>query len=176
MISCANSYKRVQWVLVCGLVFAFLFTGCPMIFRGDGGRAHRDESDRGADRSDPLAFAGDEEIVTENNVGLPDYSDISYDTLATQSSSGISADSSQIAQRYDVRLFATLNIQSARQVQQQLDTLTEMPVRVVFEEPYYKVYAGPYPTFEEAEKFVRVVTRLGFTSAWIVGRKEKVGE
>jgi len=158
------------------LAFAFLFTGCAMVFRGDDGRARRDEGGRGADRPDPLAFAGDDEIVTEENIGLPDYSDTSYDTLATAFSSGIAADTAQITQRYDVRLFATLNIQEARRVQQQVDTLTKMPVRVVFDEPYYKVHAGPYPTFEEAEKFLRVVTRLGFTSAWIVGRKENVGE
>jgi hypothetical protein len=172
----ANFYSRFPYALAGGLILLLLFAGCPMAFRGDSAGSGREGEGREVDRPDPLAFAGDDEIVTETDIGLTDYSRISYDTTAAYPVTGAPADSTESAQLYEVRVFAALNIQAARETQQQVDTLTEMPVRVVFEEPYYKVYAGPYPTFEEAEKFLRLVTRLGFTSAWIVGRRENVGE
>ena len=75
-----------------------------------------------------------------------------------------------------MQFYATLNVLEARQVKQQADTLTEMPVRIVFEEPYYKVFAGPYRGFEEAEAFLRLITRLDYPNAWIVVNRAVKGD
>jgi|GEM_PF-3959143 len=173
MKTCGSICRWFRAVFFGGAACWLLFWSCAVLFRGEGtGRRERDETR--VERSDPLAFAGDEVIVTQIDIGLPDYSGMAVDTAATRPQPTTPADST--AEGYDVQFYATLNILKARQVQQQVDTLTGMPVRVLFAEPYYKVLAGPYRSFEEAETFLRAVTRLGFSSAWIVGHKAKTGK
>jgi len=168
-------YKWLTVILLGGIASGLLFSSCAVTFHRDGA-GKESGKERGVERSDPLGFPGDELIVTETDVGLPDYSVISRDTITSRPQSGTTADYAAGGQGYDVQFYATLNIVKARQIQHQTDTLTEMPVRVVFEEPYYKVIAGPYRSFEEAETFLRAVTELGFSSAWIVGYDVRKGK
>ncbi len=176
MRSMRNFSNRIVLPVVCLLALVIFAGGCAGKF-GRKRKTDRLGSEiQRSDRSDPLAFAGDDQIVTEQDIGLRDYSIVEPDSVDVASPIADHSDSTAVGAGYDVRFFATLNIYEARRVQQQLDTLTQMPVRVVFEEPYYKLKAGPYRSFAEAERVLRVVTRLGYSSAWIVGHQGNKGE
>ena len=171
MNNCGSTYRWWQSGLSIGLLGCALLAGCAPFPAEEG----KQRGGKHGDRSDPLAFPGDDVIVTETDIGLRDYAAAPSDTVAAQPRSRTAAAKGG-GPGYDVQFHATLNIQEAKQIQRQTDTLTTMPVRVVFEEPYYKVMAGPYPTFEDAQEFLKLITRVGYSTAWIVARKDKSGE
>ena len=176
MRNCDNTCRSRYTLLAVGALCILLIGSCAIPFREDGRRRAPGQDAGGVDRADPLAEPGDELIATEIDIGLRDYSQPLSDTTIAPSRPGTPNGNTAQGMGYDVQFYATLNILKARQVKQQADTLTEMPVRIVFEEPYYKVFAGPYRGFEEAEAFLRLITRLEYPNAWIVVHHANKGE
>ena len=171
-----NISNRLRVAGFCLLALAIFSAGCAGKFGRKRGGGQTDTEIQGSERSDPLAFGADDQIATEQNIGLRDYSIAEQDSVYLATDAEMEGDSTDTGVGFDVRFFATLNIFEARRIQQELDTLTQMPVRVVFEEPYYKLKAGPYRSFKEAERVLHTVTRLGYSSAWIVGHQGNKGE
>lgn len=171
MTGCGNISNFWRRAVVIGLLGCLMLAACAPFPAEEGKR----RGGKRSSRSDPLAFPGDDVIVTETDVGLPDYSATRSDTTVTRQRAR-STTPKEGGPGFDVHVFASLNIQEAKQVQRQTDTLSSMPIRVVFEEPYYKVMAGPFGSFEEAQQFLQLVSRLGYSTAWIVARKGKARE
>lgn len=176
MKSCGNTYKKWCALPATMALCAVLVGSCAVPFRDDGRQGYPGPEAGGVERTDPLADPGDAVIATETDIGLPDYSQPLSDTALGRPRSGVPVGADTLGSGYDVQFYATLNIVEARRVQRQADTLTAMPVRIAFEEPYYKVFAGPYRSFEEAEAFLRLITRLEYPSAWIVVHRTNKGE
>jgi hypothetical protein len=176
MNGCNSISKSRTGAFLIGLSCLMLVVSCAVPFRDDGRDNTTGRDAGGVSRTDPLHDPGDDAIATATDIGLPDYAQTASDTVGAMARPGESAAVAGRGAGFDVQFFASQNVLQARQVKQQVDTLTDMPVRIVFAEPYYKVLAGPYPSFEEAEAFLRLVTRLEYTSAWIVAHEVNRGK
>ncbi len=174
MNACANSSKHRIAVLLLLVAIGWTVTSCGIQFRGRAPRTAPEEEET-VDRTDPFADPGDKIIATAVDIGLTDYSSAAYDSLSGDFSR-YPGPKETVVTGYDVQYFATLNILEAREVKRQTDTLTTMPVRIIFEEPYYKLIAGPYQRLAEAERFLQQVIQIGYSSAWIISHREETGE
>ncbi len=174
MSGCGSFSKRHVALVVLLVVAGLAINSCGIQFRG---RAPQDEreGEEAVDRADPFADPGDKVIATAVDIGLTDYSLAEYDSLTPGYEYDTGEDEAVIT-GYDVQYFASLNIIEAREVKRHADSLTTMPIRILFEEPYYKVVAGPYPELAPAERFLQQVIKLGYSSAWIISHREESGE
>jgi len=161
-------------VAVAGIVCLLLVASCAIPFRDDTRRRSSGQDD--ISRTDALGDPGDDLVPTNSDIGLTDYARSAADTIGGGRRAKEAVGRGKDGVGYDVQFFASANIVQARQVKQQADTLTDMPVRIVFSEPYYKVVAGPYWSFEEAEAFLRLITKLDYPSAWIVAHETNRGK
>ncbi len=69
---------------------------------------------------------------------------------------------------YRVQLYATRDVDKARNVAESAQRLFSVDVYIEFYEPLYKVRIGDYPDREQAEQMRQHVSSRGFADAWIV--------
>ncbi|MDZ7821689.1 MAG: SPOR domain-containing protein [Candidatus Marinimicrobia bacterium] len=72
---------------------------------------------------------------------------------------------------YRVQLISTQSLQEALEIEEQADSLYEIPVYVDFESPNYKVRLGNYEDHDEARKVQESMQKEGFKYAWVVPSK-----
>ena len=74
---------------------------------------------------------------------------------------------------YRIQLFASNNIQSARQMKKKLHTQIEDSIYIVKDEALYRIQFGDYTNRIIAETKVDSMRKYGWPRAWIVTRKVK---
>lgn len=73
-----------------------------------------------------------------------------------------------VLSRFRIQVLATTQEQQARQEKGALAAKTGLPVSIVFEQPYYKLFAGEFTQRAEAENNLAQMKRMGYNDAWIV--------
>lgn len=69
---------------------------------------------------------------------------------------------------YRIQILQTENAQEAREFQQDAILRLDIDAYVSYDNPYYKVRIGDFPSRYEAEEFLTTLEDRGFKSAWIV--------
>jgi hypothetical protein len=77
---------------------------------------------------------------------------------------------------FRIQLYATRDIEKARNVAESARRLFNEKTYIEYQEPLYKVRIGDYATREEAERMRYRVTSSGFEDAWLVETTIRTGE
>lgn len=74
---------------------------------------------------------------------------------------------------FRVQVFASNRIESIREQKKELEKYTGEQIKIGYEAPYYKLYAGGYSNRQEAQVTLRKLKRAGYHDAWIVNMTKK---
>ena len=79
-----------------------------------------------------------------------------------------------VPSRFRIQILASTQEQQVRQEKNnvaakiKLANIVDLPVTVVFEPPYYKLFAGDFAQRGEAENICAQLKKIGYNDAWIV--------
>ena len=69
---------------------------------------------------------------------------------------------------YRIQLAASSSEKNIRSEQESAEEELRIKTYIIFEKPYYKIFAGDFPTRKDAEKAITRIKKLGYPNAWIV--------
>jgi hypothetical protein len=69
---------------------------------------------------------------------------------------------------YRIQLAASSSEKSIQSEQESAEEELRIKTYVIFEKPYYKIFAGDFLTRKDAEKAISRIKKLGYPNAWIV--------
>jgi hypothetical protein len=73
-----------------------------------------------------------------------------------------------VPSRFSIQVLAGPNEQQIKKEKSTLAVKLSLPVSVVFEPPYYKLFVGEFSQHSEAENWCARLKDMGYTDAWIV--------
>jgi septal ring-binding cell division protein DamX len=78
------------------------------------------------------------------------------------------ASSQAAVEGFRIQCAATSSVETARALKREVESKFKYPAYIVFNEPYYKVHVGDFPTRRAAEAALVRVKKGGHEEAWIV--------
>jgi hypothetical protein len=75
---------------------------------------------------------------------------------------------SETANLYRIQIMASSRIESLREQKKMIEKKIKVPLNIVFEAPFYKLYAGHYSQRSDADAALIQIRKLGYPDAWIV--------
>ena len=69
---------------------------------------------------------------------------------------------------YRIQLLASSSAEGIRSQKKAVESKLHVSTYIVFEKPYYKMFAGDFLTREDAERAIGKIKRAGYSDAWIV--------
>jgi hypothetical protein len=69
---------------------------------------------------------------------------------------------------YFIQILASSQIEAVRAKKKEMESNTKLNLNIVFESPFYKLYAGDFVKRTDAESELTRIKKLGVSDAWIV--------
>jgi len=120
-------------------------------------------------RFDPLGFPGDTDILT---AGVPAVNDKAQDADRVSRLPSPAPDNDQASQEFAVQVFASKSSAEANDFRNSIVPLFNEEVRIIYQQPYYKVCVGKTSGFDEGEALLKKVKAMGYPKAWLVRIRE----
>lgn len=90
------------------------------------------------------------------------------DTVQPVTALGQSKEAGVVPSRFKIQVMAGPNEQQIKKERNSLAGKTALPVAIVFEPPYYKLFVGDFTQHSEAETWCARIREMGYRDAWIV--------
>lgn len=148
-------------------ITGFLISAC-------GGSRATKETDQSANSGKILGIENLNEDFDPSNLVEPPIPIIPKTEENTKQASAIDEGAESVADipkeiiGYRIQILQTENAQEAREFQQDAILRLDIDAYVSYDNPYYKVRVGDFPSRFEAEEFLTTLEGRGFKSAWIV--------
>jgi len=119
------------------------------------------------------ASMGSEIILTKDKLLMEE------ENAEKDSSASLVADSAggskryKVTQGYRIQVYATTNFKDAEKKKDDLLSVIDDPIYVVYDPPYYKIRAGNFEKEEQARDLKKVLEEMG-NDAWVVQSKIRV--
>lgn len=121
-------------------------------------------------RFDPLAFMGDDAVVTGKS-GRKVTESVSADNYGQANADSVTLiESSRTAERilFRVQVYSTKSFDDAQRYSSSIKAMFPEGVTVDYQVPYYKVQVGQFKNSTDGQLFLEKVKQLGFENAWLV--------
>lgn len=89
------------------------------------------------------------------------------DTAATEPAPQSKKEAGVVASRFRIQVLASTRQEQVAREKAVLASKLDIPVSIVFESPYYKLFAGDFAQRSEAENYLAQVKKSGYNDAWI---------
>jgi hypothetical protein len=121
-------------------------------------------------RFDPLAFPGDDAVITGKSGRKVTESVSTDDYGRAGADSAILEESSRTTERilFRVQVYSTKSFDDAQQYSSSIKSMFPEGVAVDYQVPYYKVQVGQFNNSSDGQLFLEKVKQLGFENAWLV--------
>lgn len=121
-------------------------------------------------RFDPLAFPGDDAVVTGGSGRKVTKPESTENTGLVEADSAIKTESGRVEERtvFRVQVYSTKSFDDAQQYSLSIKAMFPEGVAVDYQVPYYKVQVGQFNNSSDGQLFLEKVKQLGFENAWLV--------
>jgi hypothetical protein len=119
------------------------------------------------------ASMGNEIILTKDKLLMEE------ENAEKDSASSLASDSEggskryKVTQGYRIQVYATTNFKDAEKKKDDLLSVIDDPIYVVYDPPYYKIRAGNFEKEEQAKDLKKVLEEMG-NDAWVVQSKIRI--
>jgi hypothetical protein len=119
------------------------------------------------------ASMGNEIVLTREKLLMED-ENAGKDTSADLTATGEGGSTRyKITQGYRIQAYATTNFKDAEKKKEDLLSVIDDPIYVVYDPPYYKIRAGNFEKEEQAKDLKKVLEEMG-NDAWVVQSKVRL--
>jgi len=157
-----------KYGLIC-IVMLSMFIGCERILKGPRPEQTEQPKEKQKDAVNPLSLSEDFEIIPEK---YPMASLV--DTVADSQPglTGTTGDTTSSVtgsyETYRIQLYTSKTYGPATREQKIAREVFDKEIYLDYEVPYYKVRAGDFATFDDAEIYLPAAVEAGYKNAWVV--------
>jgi hypothetical protein len=92
----------------------------------------------------------------------------SPDSPASAGTSEPNREAGVVPSRFKIQILASTQEQMVRKEKNALAAKIALPLVIIFESHYYKLFAGDFARHDEAESYCSQLKKLGYSDVWIV--------
>ncbi len=88
--------------------------------------------------------------------------------MKASSAAELQRENGVVPSRYKIQVLAAKTEEEVQSVKKELEGKIDLPATIIFETPFYKLFAGDFSSKDTAEQCATTLRGMGYGDAWVV--------